>query len=71
LNQAQRRNFANFKEPDLRYLLESVRQLAVLEIAEGKPRDVILTHYNQVRVGIVDAWRELDPNIPLDFGVIP
>jgi serine/threonine protein kinase len=67
---AQKRNFANFSERDLRYLLDSVKNLALKEVGEGKPKPVVLAHYNQVREGIVKELQRKRPDIPDDFGVI-
>jgi serine/threonine protein kinase len=67
---AQKRNFANFSERDLRYLLDSVKNLAIKEMSEGKPRQVILAHYNQVREGVVKELQRKRPEIPNDFGAI-
>jgi serine/threonine protein kinase len=69
-NEAQKRNFANFNQRDLRYLLDSVKNLAIKEMAEGKPKSVVLAHYNQVREGIVKELQRKRPDIPDDFGAI-
>jgi serine/threonine protein kinase len=67
---AQKHNFANFSERDLRYLLDSVKNVAIKEMAEGKPRPVVLAHYNQVREGILKELQRKHPEIPNDFGAI-
>jgi serine/threonine protein kinase len=70
VKEAQRRNFANFSEGDLNYLLESLRQLALTEIAEGQSRHTVLSHYEEVRVAIVDELRRRRPTVPPDFAEI-
>jgi serine/threonine protein kinase len=63
----QKRNFANFPENDLRFLLDAMKGLAIAEIAEGKRREVVIAHYNDVRMAIVEELRRKDPQVPVDF----
>jgi serine/threonine protein kinase len=67
---AKKRNFSNFSERDLRYLIESIRQLAITEIAAGKDSAVVRAHYDDVRSGIVEELRRRDESVPTDFGAI-
>jgi serine/threonine protein kinase len=67
VGQSKIRSFSSFTEQDLRYLLDSVKQLTLAELADGKNREVVITHYDEVRVGIVEELRKKDSEIPIDF----
>ena len=61
--QAQKRHFKNFNEKDLNYMLNSVKQLALNNLKEGKI-DVffIKKNYEEVRKLIVQELQKQNPN---------
>jgi hypothetical protein len=64
---SKKKNFENFTEQDLRYLLDSVKQMALAELAAGGNRAAVIAHYDEMRVGIVEELHRRDSKVPVDF----
>jgi hypothetical protein len=61
---AQKRNFRNFKEPELRTMLAGVKALAQTELRAGKiSKAIILKNYDEVRGGIIKELQRKHPEI--------
>ncbi|KAH0793015.1 serine/threonine-protein kinase 3 [Histomonas meleagridis] len=62
LRMAQKRNFQHFKDNDLKIMLDSVKKLALSELAAKKiPENVIRENYEDVRAGIVKELQIRNP----------
>jgi hypothetical protein len=61
---AQKRNFRNFKEPELRTMLTGVKNLAQAELKAGKiSKAIIIKNYDEVRAGIIKELQRKHPEI--------
>jgi hypothetical protein len=69
---AAKRNFRNFSDGDLRRMLQSLKTLAVQELAKPQAAvAVIRRNYEDVRQGIVRELQGRGSGVPADFETLP
>ena len=65
---AQKRHFRNFKDKDLKFLLEAVKNLALQELKKpAADRNVVINNYEDCRRAMVAELQRRDSSIPDDF----